>query len=79
MFGVHEVAFRSPPGNCDDRGIVRSLVQSSEFAEFPVRIEPLEGCREFHKRKGEPEVFADLLRYGLFAEEGELFEGSMVL
>ena len=54
-------------------------MQSSELAEFSVRIEPLEGCREFHKRKGEPEVFADLLRYGLFAQEGELFEGNMIL
>ena len=79
MFGVHEVALRSSPGNGNDGGIVRSLVQSPELTEFSVRIEPLEGCRELHKRKREPEVFADLLRYGLFAEEGELFEGNMIL
>jgi len=39
----------------------------------------LEGGGEFDEGEGQPEVFAEGGGDGLFAEEGELFEGGVVL
>lgn len=39
----------------------------------------MEGGGEFDEGEGEPEVFAEGGGDGLFAEEGELFEGGVVL
>lgn len=54
-------------------------MQSPEFAKFAVGVEALEGGGEFDEREGEPEVFAEGGGDGFFAEEGELFEGGVVL
>ncbi len=54
-------------------------MQSPELTQFAVGVEALEGGGEFDEGEGEPEVFAEGGGDGLFAEEGELFEGGVVL
>ena len=54
-------------------------MQPPEFAQFAVGVEALEGGGEFDEGEGEPEVFAEGGGDGFFAEEGELFEGAVIL
>lgn len=54
-------------------------MQPPEFTQFAVGVEALEGGGELDEREGQPEVFADGGGDGLLAEEGELFEGGVVL
>lgn len=79
MFGVEQPAFVLAGSDGDDGRVVGRLVQSPEFAQFAVGIEALEGGGELDEREGQPKVFADGGGDGLFAEEGELFEGGVVL
>lgn len=86
MLGVEQLAFVLVRAACvrgrrdgDDGGVVGCLVEPPEFAEFAVGVEALQGGGEFDEREGEPEVFADGGGDGLFTEEGELFEGGVVL
>lgn len=57
----------------DDFKWVGGFVQTSEFAQFAVGGEALEGGGEFDERERLPEVFAEFGGDCLFAEEGDLF------
>ncbi len=79
MLRVEQPAFVLAGSDADDGRVVGCLVQSPEFTQFAVGVEALEGGGEFDEGEGEPEVFAEGGGDGFFAEEGELFEGGVVL
>lgn len=48
-------------------------MQATEFAQFAVGDDPVEGVGEFNHRKRLPKVFSEFGRDRLLAEKGNLF------